>query len=830
MRRFNHRLTALAGFSLIFFAGLGWLRHTQNPQSSFEAPTSGQLDFASTAGAEPWIIAPTEIGSDLPPKGTSLFDRLFSRMENGKAVYDIPYPFEKIVARLETTVGRPIDPAKPSGPKGLLIPLGRSLQRNAAVSDDTNVKDLNPYFQFPRVVVGLDEDTHIPTGQVGEHVRDRFYIGFHEKAQVLEVVSYNEEAGRFEFQIVRDYNERGEAKVFYAQRSLCLSCHQNQSPIFARQPWNEMNAHQSLIDRLQANIKTDAGKPGFYHGVPVKIGLTTPYAFDNATDRANFIIPTQRLWSRMCATNECRVQVLLSALLRTVAKPQNLAPELDRGFVDEMARAFQAQYPNGMWIPNPNVPNRDPLTDVRGGTAVADDLLKGRKEEKGTLSTLLRRSLVSAEFEPLQARPALEVWRDLSLNPGGQMDRFLSGVADQFTFSDIRQVDQLIFDFGKTSDLQSLQCLWDILEGAVDSTNVSLDGICQSKDFEVGVYVEIKNGQVITSEAGEIKVKEALCDRVSRGFTSSGAGVGKACLTFTSKKVSARAEWADGVLKLRIAFWDKDNLHLRTPRGNSFANLESDIPFSAKGQVTVAGRGGVADDWEKFRAWMRPFLAKHQDLLKSPVIPRFELMSRLLSETQRLKTDGRETRKAQNLLERHVENPVDGLPPDFSQSRLRGFVSSCAVCHRNAEGVPPNFLGGPQLSLTSSQLCERFARCAPRMLYRLKMRNCSTEDQKLRRSPMPPPHAFFGFLNDDEAAWTKNTLPVLTAQLAKMIDADELSRLIQAKGVSPGDAALAVKDLIESSCPQMRGTDYQRYLPACDFSELPSPDACLNQL
>lgn len=789
---------------------------------------ASSADFSSET--EPWIISPSEVGSDLPPKGTSLFDRLFSKVENGKAVYDIPYPFEKVVARLETAVGRSIDPSRPSGPKALLFPLGRSLQRNASVSDDTNVKDLAAYFQFPRIVVGIDEEMPVSAGEVGEHIRDRIFVGFHEKAQVIEVVSYNEDAGRFEFQIVRDYNDQRKAQVFYAQRSLCLSCHQNHSPIFAKQPWTETNAHPELSQRLEAQVQSVAGR---YHGVPVKVGLTTPYAFDNSTDRANFIIPTQRLWSRMCTTATCRTQVLLSMLLRSLAKPQSLAPELDSLFVSEMAEAFKIHYPNGMWIPNPDLLNRDPLTDARTGTSNIDDLIRGQSS-KNELSQFLRRSLVSAEFEPLQARAPLEIWKDLSLAPGGQMDRFLAGVADQFPFSDFQKVDRLIHDFRKPEDASPLTCDWELLSGSLNSPQWALDGLCQSGQFEVGVYIEAAGDQITKAEMGEIKVRGGLCSRVSKKFDgttgSAASDVTKGCLTFSQKRVSARFEKREDKLQLIVAFWDKDNLHLRTSRGNSFLNLEAQVPLSFKGSGQFAASGGLANDFDRFKIWMAPFLAKNPDLLNSPVIPRFELISRLLAETQRLTSDQRPQRKAQNSLERRIENPRQGLPPEFEQSSLRAFVTSCAVCHRNSEGVPVNFLGGHHLSLSSVQLCERIASCAPRMLYRIKMRQCSVNDQKLRRSPMPPSHAFFGFLNDDEETWMQHTLPVLIEQLKKILDVQQLERFIQAKGVSANEAKALVQDLLQNTCPVMKGADYQRLLPSCDFSELPPASACLELL
>ena len=35
--------------------------------------------------------------------------------------------------------------------------------------------------------------------------RDRLYLGYQENANLIEVISYNEAAARFEFQLVRDY-------------------------------------------------------------------------------------------------------------------------------------------------------------------------------------------------------------------------------------------------------------------------------------------------------------------------------------------------------------------------------------------------------------------------------------------------------------------------------------------------------------------------------------------------------------------------------------------------------------------------------------------------
>lgn len=117
----------------------------------------------------------------------------------------------------------------------MLIPLGRSLQRNASVGEA---------YRYPRVVAAV----------VGEPVpgapllRDRLYLGYHEKTALLEVISYNDAAGRFEFQVVKDYRPGGAARVFHSRRVVCLSCHHGGGPIFSR-PRLGRNQRQSAGGR-----------------------------------------------------------------------------------------------------------------------------------------------------------------------------------------------------------------------------------------------------------------------------------------------------------------------------------------------------------------------------------------------------------------------------------------------------------------------------------------------------------------------------------------------------------------------------------------------------
>ncbi|MFL6290379.1 MAG: hypothetical protein ACJ759_05745, partial [Thermoanaerobaculia bacterium] len=177
-------------------------------------------------GTPEWAVDPQEPGASLPPAGRSLFDHLFARE-------GVPFPFAELLARIEQR----------SPLKKVLIPLGRSLQRNAADPE---------FFRYPRAVVAVDTDGVL---------KDRLYLGYHEKAAVLEVISYNESAGRFEFQLVLDYRPGGAARLVYANRAVCTACHQGGGPLFSRQVWDETNANPEIARLLAAEKRDFYGFP-----------------------------------------------------------------------------------------------------------------------------------------------------------------------------------------------------------------------------------------------------------------------------------------------------------------------------------------------------------------------------------------------------------------------------------------------------------------------------------------------------------------------------------------------------------------------------------------
>ena len=93
------------------------------------------------------------------------------------------------------------------------MPVGRCINRYAAGPE---------YFRYPRVVVAVDSEHHGSGNLDHPFMKDRIFIGYQEKAKAMEVISYNDSAGRFEFQTVSEYAENHIPRVKYAKRSQCM--------------------------------------------------------------------------------------------------------------------------------------------------------------------------------------------------------------------------------------------------------------------------------------------------------------------------------------------------------------------------------------------------------------------------------------------------------------------------------------------------------------------------------------------------------------------------------------------------------------------------------
>lgn len=329
-----------------------------------------------------WAVDPAMPGPALPPAGHSLFDFV--------AADGIPFPFEALVRKIEEragcTDGTCVTP--------VLIPLGRSLQRTAAAPE---------FFAYPRAIVAVTGEGAGPL-----FARDRLYLAYQEKMNLVEVISYNETAARFEFQLVRDYRENGMPRLIYANRNVCIACHQNHSPIFSRQVWDETNANPRIAEKL-----SQVGK--LFYGIPVHHGVDLPNIIDDATDRANLISVTQRIWREACDM-VCRALAMTAAVQYRLSGGRIFDVS---ALVQTLSSGFAGRWPTGLAIPNPDLPNRDPLAFSRGAQGVAQ-------------------SHVTAAFDPLAPRAPLETW--LASDPL-LARRFVVGLADLIAERDVQDID-----------------------------------------------------------------------------------------------------------------------------------------------------------------------------------------------------------------------------------------------------------------------------------------------------------------------------------------------------------------------------------------------------
>ena len=331
-----------------------------------------------------WALDPADPGPDLPVEGRSLFDSI--------AADGVPFPFETLLGKIERQAG-----CKPAHcVRSVLIPLGRSLQRASAAPD---------FFASPRVVVAVTGEGLGPV-----FAKDRLYLGYQERTDLIEVISYNETAGRFEFQLVRNYRAGGTPQLVYAARAVCTACHQNHAPIFSRQIWDETNANPRIAAALAASNNRAAGAR--IHGVPVQSGVDIPNAIDDATDRANLFSVTQRLWREAC-DSACRGQALTAAL------QYRLSGERVFESNPPIALAFASRWPGGLAISDPNLPDRDPLAFVVGAPGVAQVDIPG-------------------PLEPLTPRAPLAIW---NADDPTLAARFVAGLAAQIADADIRELD-----------------------------------------------------------------------------------------------------------------------------------------------------------------------------------------------------------------------------------------------------------------------------------------------------------------------------------------------------------------------------------------------------
>ncbi len=380
----------------------------------------------------------------------SLFDRLFAQRRHGVITYDVPFPFAALTQRIASRLAT--EEKNVQSPLQILIPLGRSLQRYAA----------NPeYFKYPRVIVAVDGEPATGPNQAGILLRDRLYLGYQEKANVIEVISYNPNAGQFEFQVVRDYGPGLNPTVSYANRALCTACHQNQGPIWSEPPWEETNVNPRIGKLLQEQSRS-------FHGVPSNLafqGTDIAFRIASSIERANLFASHQQLWQRACGESaRCRAGLFVSMLQYRLRG--NRGYDGSSNSLEIFKDGWRELWPEGLPIQDPHIPNRDPLTSVTS---------------------------ISGEFEPLQSRPSR-----ISISPSDVVDveGVIAGLSGFLAKHDIQILDDYLFETSReaeaTHSLLKAACAFTktnlggwVLQIRFSSGNQDHDGVSMEGQFYV---------------------------------------------------------------------------------------------------------------------------------------------------------------------------------------------------------------------------------------------------------------------------------------------------------------------------------------------------------
>jgi hypothetical protein len=549
---------------------------------------SGAGGVASAEVVPPTLaVDAAEPGPSLPPVGRSLFDFLtIDRTGAGEAVQKVPFPFTALIARLERELGQDGDPPL----ERVLIPLGRSLQRNAANPD---------FFAFPRAVVAVDGPPPLTPGASGMLLQDRLYVGYQERAATLEVISYNEAAGRFEFQVVRDYRDGGRAEVLYADRPTCVACHQNQAPIFSKPLWDETNANLAIAATL-ASIGDE------FYGIPVRRGVDAPDAFDAATDRANELAALQRIWQEGCtlpdapaAAAACRASAARALLRYRLSGNRHEAA--DRNLDAPLDQQWARLWPGGLALPDGDVPNRVVLTaplDARIRLGEAD---------------ALRLSSVERRFEPFDPRPPREVWRWPEHQP-----KLVAGWSRFLAASDIQRLDTLLWQREAPTERYEGKCR--VRRAALRITEYRLSceaTVGRASGLALRGYVQVRDAVVLGGGISPLQLS---------GYPAlANLGVARGEL-----------ERADDAVVLRLELEEQSaGLHARLTDGNAIRALELAWPLSEEDgadEFTVRAAAIVAKDFAPVEAALRALQDQRSDALAARPLRRAALMSALFEE------------------------------------------------------------------------------------------------------------------------------------------------------------------------------------------------------
>ncbi|HEX4960364.1 MAG TPA: hypothetical protein VF173_05970 [Thermoanaerobaculia bacterium] len=639
----------------------------------------------------PWAVDPEDPGEDLPQTGRSLFDFLVTARRGEERVYDVPFPFSALVRTVEERLG---GAALPPAFERVLIPLGRSLQRNAAAPR---------FFQAPRAVTAVTGDP----GRVGAPLlKDRLYLGYQETAAIVEVISYNEAAGRFEFQVVRDYKVGGRPRVLYASRALCTACHQNAAPIFARQLWDETNANPQVAHRLR-----DEGRD--FYDFPVDLGPDAPYAVQAAADRANRFALDQRIWREGCEAAREEAPRCRAALLTAALQYRLTGGRFDENLFGPFLPRLVERFPHGLAVADPDLPNRDPFAGNTAGPRQASVPGSLTPEQMSLLGAVVLHSSIPAPFEPLNPRPPLETWK-----PAGGVERLVSGLASFLAETDVRDLEARLFAAGSAPNATRRRLAADChlvprrnAGGEID--RLKLDCRDEWGDFSLQGWLYLAAGRV---KEGEIeKVTIGGVTELS-GLAVQGGEAGHLLLVQKDSGRRARRPSGDAIERFDFTWRDSRDAVLQ---GRAELTLLTDFAAASRAVAALAQSDALGD---------RPFR-------RAVLVPALFAQLGAPPPGEPCCADSSGMPQARlDTLGRGEAAESERLGARFPEPAIRTFFRYCSTCHATDQSSPPNFLHGEPAEVKS-----RLAQCAERIYFRLGMWQLPHDERP--KTAMPPINA-----------------------------------------------------------------------------------------
>ena len=742
MKVSRRRLAGLVSLAAACAIGLD---HAAETSPASNVVRSGADTYHITAvDYSSWAVDPTAPGSDLPSVGRSLFDYLVSERTENTETYRVPFPFSALIDRIRERLAQQ---EYNGGTRVVMIPMGRSLQRTAAAPD---------FFKYPRIVFAVTGEPATDERDAGMLLKDRLYVAYVEKTGVLEIISYNDAAGRFEFQLVKDYRPGSQPRVFYANRAICISCHQNHAPIFSKAIWSETNGN-GRVARLLHSQRGD-------FDLSAQANTDSPDDIDKATVRANALVTLQSLWRRGCedAQNRSQSQRCRAAAFRAVLQYglsseqdfESAAPSYQSDFVSTFGRIWRQTWPQGLSVAQSALPDRNPF----GGTISS----YGGGGSGETPLNWIAAAHVPAELDPLNPRPAREIWHF-----AGAMDtrRFIAGWAKFFATDDFRALDAHLMRQGRPEGasraVYRAQCaaVRDPLHTRGFKLQCASDAPAAHGADLAARFDKMGSGRIDWLNLG---TAGQLRDVPFDGKAAQRVGSEYILLAIPKKKGLA-ARLPDGRAL--------ESVHIRWDAGAADEN--SARPIEARVEVVVV------DDFALARQALDRLLAKQPELFDNAPLARANLMRALVSEL------GWAERSWCCVDSTHMPPPTLDTPEAsasaLAKPGLQPFFHYCATCHLTHEQFPPNFLWGE-----ATQVAENLRQCAPRMLVRLSAWRTPL-DQRVK-SPMPPP-MFLQVLGIPAQGWAgSEELELLR---------DYVERLAREEG-RPSDVDALLKDGYEA--------------------------------